>query len=110
MVKTAVPVAPCPRVSVAGLTEIEKSGAMGALTVTLRPDDVAPAKFASPEYEAVMLLVPAGREATSRVAAPFESGAALRFVPPIKNETVPVALRPCITEGFRVAVKTTCPP
>jgi hypothetical protein len=51
------------------------------LIVTLMLDAVAAAKFASPEYEAVMMAVPIGREVTFRVATPFESAAVPRLVP-----------------------------
>lgn len=83
MVKAAVPVAPCPRVSVDGLTEIEKSGAMGALTVTLVTVDVAAGKFASPEYDAVISPVPTGREVTFRVATPPVSAATPKLALPL---------------------------
>jgi hypothetical protein len=83
MVRTTLPVLPCPTVRADGLIAIEKSGAIGAMTVTFVLEDVALAKFASPPYEAVMLSAPTGREVTFRVATPLESVAVPRLVLPL---------------------------
>jgi hypothetical protein len=72
------------------------------VTVIKIADDVDAAKFASPEYTAVMLSVPSGREDVFSVATPLLFRFPLpKDVVPLENVTVPLGVP---LDAFTVAV------
>ena len=76
-------------------------------TVTVSAVEVLVAKFGSPEYFAVIELVPIGKLVVANDAVPRESGSVPSTVAPFKNSTVPVGVPAPGLTGVTLAVSVT---